>query len=146
MLEVILSYSTKWERKTDYSALLLMYRMLGRKIAPTMKNIFKSTYIHGIQIRKGSYFFTTSFYYSQLLSTKRNWEIISFHHSILLFTLLVDQLELRNNFFPTSIPRGDLWKWWFYFSIFFLRKNTDFTFLIWVLTILCLSFWRYISI
>ena len=30
-----------------------------------------------------------------------------FHHSILLFTIMMNKLELRNNFFSTSFPRGN---------------------------------------
>ena len=44
-----------------------------------------------------------------------------FHHSILFFTIMVDKLELRNNFFSTSLARVPPWEQWFYFS---KKKNS----------------------
>ena len=41
------------------------------------------------------------------------WKVsIIFHHSILLFTIMVDKMELRNNFFSTSFPRVPLFPLW----------------------------------
>ena len=47
-----------------------------------------------------------------------------FHHSLLLFTIMVDKLELRNDFFSTWFPRVPPLKRWFSFSkkkFFFLK-------------------------
>ena len=64
-------------------------------------------------------------------SVKFNSFLINFfHHSILLFTIMVDKLESRNNFFSTSsFPWVPLWKRWFYFSKIFsllkiIKQNT----------------------
>ena len=66
-----------------------------------------------------------------------------FYHSTSLFTIMDDEMELRNNFFYTSLPipppspyqqcgkvlifhtagKGRKRQQWFYFSIFVSRKN-----------------------
>ena len=55
----------------------------------------------------------------------RIWEYIkNFHHSIILFTIMVDKIELRNNFFSTSFPRVPLRKYDVIFpKKFFFLKN-----------------------